>query len=108
MTFKEELENDIEKTFLNIDEFGEEHTVDGRNIICMFDDDRLTARQGSNELAVSDSSVLLFAHVKDLPKRKVASEKLIIDGKVYVVDDWKVNFKMAEIVLHRGESRGGN
>lgn len=108
MTLKDEIAEDIYNVFLNEDDFGEEHTVDGNTIKCMFDDDKLTERQGSNELAVSDSSLLLFAKSVDLPPRKVSGERLTIDGKNYVVDDWKENLGMSEIVLHHGESYGGN
>lgn len=105
MTFKELLIADIDNVFLNFEEYGEEHIIDGKQVICVFDEDKLTERQGSNELAVSDSSILLFAKQDDLPRRKVNGDKLVIDGKVYEVDDWKVNFGMAEVVLSHGESR---
>jgi len=104
MTFKEELKADIDNVFLNLDDFGEDHTIEGKPLICMFDDDELKERQGTNDLAVSESSQILFAKEQDLPKRKVAGDKLVIDGKVYVVDDWKVNLGMIEAALHCAES----
>lgn len=103
MTFKEELLEDINNIFLNLDEFGEEHIINGKPVICMLDDDSLKLRQGSNELSISDSSLLLFAKESDLP-RKVVGDDLTIDGKIYIVDDWKVNLGMAEVVLHRNVS----
>ena len=103
MTFKEELFEDINNIFLNLDEFGEEHIINGKPVICMLDDDALKLRQGSNELSISDSSLLLFARKSDLP-RKVVGDDLTIDGKIYIVDDWKVNLGMAEVVLHRNVS----
>ena len=103
MTFKEELLEDINNVFLNLDEFGEEHIINGKPVICMLDDDALKLRQGSNELSISDSSLLLFAKKSDLP-RKVVGDDLTIDGKIYIVDDWKVNLGMAEVVLHRNVS----
>lgn len=108
MTLKDEIAEDIYNVFLNEDDFGEEHIVNGTVIKCMFDDDKLTERQGSNELAVSDSSLLLFAKNSDLPPRMVNGERMTIDGKNYVVDDWKENLGMSEIVLHHGESFGGS
>ena len=35
--FKKALEEDIEGVFLNIDEFGEAHVVDGKEMIVLFD-----------------------------------------------------------------------
>lgn len=104
MTFKDELLADINNVFLNEDDFGEKHTIDGVEVGCMFDDDELKERQGTNELAVSESSLLIFVPANKLPKRKVAGEKIVVDGSVYVIDDWKVNLGMAEIALSRAES----
>lgn len=107
MSLKDEIAEDIYNVFLNEEDFAESHVVNFKEIKCMFDDDKLTERQGSNELAVSESTSLLFAKSSDLPPRQASGSKLEIDGKTYVVDDWKENFGMAEIMLHRGETYGG-
>lgn len=103
MSLKDEILSDIDNVFLNLEEFGEEHTIDGKKVVCVFDDDALKMRSGSNELSVSESSLLLFAKVSDLP-RKVVGDDLLIDGRIYIVDDWKVNLGMAEIALHQNVS----
>ena len=103
MSFKDDILNDINNVFLNLEDFGEEHIIDGKPIICMFDDDALKIRSGSNELSVSESTLLLFAKVSDLP-RKVVGDDLLIDGRIYVVDDWKVNLGIAEVALHQNVS----
>lgn len=99
MSFQEMLDNDIRNVFLNIDEFGSEHFVEGKKITCIFDDEALRERQSGNELGVSESSLLLYAHVNDLPPQKGAGEHLLIDGREYVIDDWAVNMGMANITL---------
>ena len=103
MSFKDDILNDINNVFLNLEDFGEEHIIDGKPVICMFDDDALKIRSGSNELSVSESTLLLFAKVSDLP-RKVVGDDLLIDGRIYVVDDWKVNLGVAEVTLHQNVS----
>lgn len=107
MSLKDEILADIDNIFLNEDDFGEKHIVNHKEIICMFDDEKLTERQGSNELAVSVSSALLFAKTSDLPPKMVNGSRIEIDGKIYVIDDWKDNLGMSNIALHHGESRGG-
>ena len=104
MSLKDKILEDIISVFLNLEDFGEIHTVDGKSVVCMFDDDALKIRSGSNELSVSESTLLLFAKVSDLPKRKVAGDDITIDGRIYIVDDWKVNLGVAEIVLHQNVS----
>ena len=103
MSFKDDILNDINNVFLNLEDFGEEHIIDGKPVICMFDDDALKIRSGSNELSVSESTLLLFAKASDLP-RKVVGDELLIDGRIYIVDDWKVNLDVAEVALHQNVS----
>lgn len=104
MSLKTNILEDIDNVFLNMNDFGEEHIIDGKPVVCMFDDDALKIRSGSNELSVSESTLLLFAKESNLPKRKVAGDEILIDGRIYIVDDWKVNFGVAEIVLHQNVS----
>jgi hypothetical protein len=107
MSLKDEILEDIDNVFLNFEDFAEEHTVEGEPIMCIFDDDELKERQGTNELGVENGTILLFAKSSDLPPRRVPNEYLEIDGKNYVIDDWRENLGMAEIILHHGESYGG-
>lgn len=104
MSLKDRILEDINSVFLNLEDFGETHTIDGKSVICMFDDDALKIRSGSNELSVSESTLLLFAKESDLPRRKVVGEDIMIDGRIYIVDDWKVNLGIAEVVLHQNVS----
>lgn len=104
MSFKDEILNDIEKVFLNLEDFGEVHTIDNKEIVCMTDNDALKIRSGSNELSVSESTLLIFLKESDLPTRKVAGDNILIDGRPYIVDDWKVNLGVAEIALHQNVS----
>lgn len=103
MSFKDDILNDINNVFFSFEDFGEEHIIDGKPVICIFDDDALKIRSGSNELSVSESTLLLFAKVSDLP-RKVVGDELLIDGRIYIVDDWKVNLSVAEVALHQNIS----
>ena len=103
MSLKDEILNDIDNVFFILEDFGEEHIIDGKSVICVFDDDALKIRSGSNELSVSESTLLLFAKVSNLP-RKVVGDELLIDGRIYIVDDWKVNLDVAEVALHQNVS----
>jgi hypothetical protein len=100
MAFKDEIANDIDNVFLNLNDFTETHLVEGNEILCVLDNDSLKARQGSAEIGIDESTLLLFANIEDLPKKQKGG-LLNIDHKEYIIDDWKVNFGMAEIVLHR-------
>lgn len=103
MTLKDEIANDLNGVFLDIDEFAETHLVEGKEIKCVIDNDSLKNRQGSAEIGIDESTLLLFAQVEDLPKKQKGG-LLNVDHKEYMIDDWKVNFGMAEIVLSRNVS----
>lgn len=97
--FKKMVERDRQLVFLNIDEFGEEHKVEGRTITVVLDDNALKERQGGQELGVAESSLMLYAAVEDLPIRRPAGEGLNIDGREYIINDWSEDMGIATIAL---------
>ena len=103
MSLKGEIISDINNVFLNFDDFAEEHIIEGKKVLCIYDDETLKTRQGSAEIGIDESTLLIYAKVEDLPKRKQGG-LLNVDHKEYMIDDWKVNFAMAEIALHRNIS----
>ena len=98
MTLKDEITNDINNVFLAFDDFAELHLVDGKEVFCVLDDEALKTRQGSAEIGIDEGTLLLFAKVDDLPEQR-KSGVIKVDHKIYKIEDWKVNFGMAEIVL---------
>lgn len=98
-SFKAMVEADRRRTFLNLDEFGEKHTVEGRAIAAVLDDNALKERQGGQELSVAESSLLLYAAVEDLPARRPAGEGLNVDGREYIVNDWSEDMGIATVAL---------
>lgn len=98
-SFKAMVEADRRRTFLNLDEFGEKHAVEGRAIAAVLDDNALKERQGGQELSVAESSLLLYAAVEDLPARRPAGEGLNVDGREYTVNDWSEDMGIATVAL---------
>jgi len=97
--FKEMVQRDRTRTFLNLLEFGEEYHVEGRVIQIVMDHDELKHRQGSQDLAVTESSTLFYAASEDLPKRRAAGETLAINGREHLIDDWQEDMGIATVVL---------
>ena len=98
-SFKEMVANDVRSTFLNLEEFGEEHRVEGQTITAVVDENALKERQGGQELSVAESSLLLYAAVEDLPARRPAGEGLNVDGREYIVNDWSEDMGIATVAL---------
>ena len=98
-SFKEMVAKDVRSAFLNLEEFGEEHRVEGKTITAVIDENALKERQGGQELSVAESSLLLYAAVEDLPARRPAGEGLNVDGREYIVNDWSEDMGIATVAL---------
>lgn len=97
--FKEMVSNDLCMTFLNLEEFGEEHQVEGKTIPAVLDENALKQRQGGQEFGVAESSLQLYAAVEDLPARRPAGEGINVDGREYIINDWSEDMGIATIAL---------
>ena len=98
-SFKEQVLVDLQNTFIDIDTFGEVHNVEGKDIKVVFDDDKLVQRQGGAELGVAESDLLLFALSSDLPPKKGPGSAINIDGREYVVNDWREDMGLSTVTL---------
>ena len=90
--------------FLNIDEFGELHKVEGNDITVVIDDNTLRERQSGAEVGVAESSLLLFAYAEDLPARRSSGESINVDGREYIVDDWSEDLGIAQLALSQNRT----
>lgn len=97
--FKKMLAEDITDVFLDLDFFGEIHRVEGKEIVIVIDSDALKEKQGGQDLAVAESSVLFYAKCSDLPRRRAAGQSINIDGRECTIDDWSENMGLATIAL---------
>lgn len=98
MAFKDMLAADI-PVFLDPNFFGEPHIIDGKTVICVIDDNSLKTRQAGSELAVAESSRLIYAAVADLPPRRMPGAALNVDHREYIIDDWAEDEGVATIAL---------
>lgn len=85
-TFKEQLASDLENTFLNLDEFAEEHEVNGKTVTCVVQSptEQEMFQQG---IAYSGYEVthgnLTILHIKkdDFGETPVESQVVELDGE---------------------------
>lgn len=97
--FKAMVEADRRRTFLNLDEFGAEHRVDGKPITIMVDEEALKELAGGQKLGIAESSLLFYAAVEDLPARRPAGEGLNVDGREYIILDWSEDMGISTVAL---------
>ena len=107
MGFKEVVNEDIQNIFLNSSEFGTEHTLNGRKVICVIDEEKFQNKQKngliSTEEGVFQNGFTLFIGKPHLNLRPHTGEKMSIDGTKYEVAASKYDMGIFEIDLFRNE-----
>lgn len=98
MSFKEVVAADRQSVFLNTDFFGETHSIDGKEVDIVIDNDELKRRQGGQELAIEESATLFYCKTEAVKRRK-PSQTLNLDGRIYTVDDWQDDMGISTVVL---------
>lgn len=99
MDFKTMVASDLQEVFLNLDEFGEEHEIDGNIVVCVIDSDGLREKQGGTSKALSEADKMIYARIEDLPFQKGYGDTLMVDGVPYIVNTWDEDMGIATISL---------
>lgn len=101
---------DAAATFLNPNEFGEMHNVDGREILVVVDSDTLSERprqpmelyNAANGVYLNEITLYLLA--SDMEDRPVVGQHLRLDGKRYPVSRCSESMGMLQIGLEANEA----
>ncbi len=96
--FQDMVKKDLD-IFFNPDEFGEEHNIDGKMVVCVIDDQTYWDRKNGAEFAIAQSTVFLFAQSKDLPTRREPGEELRLDGVPYTIETWDEDMGVSSVSL---------
>ena len=104
MNFKEQVKADIDSVFLNFDEFGEYHVIEGKKVLCIIDDDKLAEinlgkKLGSQMLELVEADILLFAREDNLPENLTPGSQLTFDSKEMIIQHSSVSMGIAELAL---------
>ena len=92
MGFKEIAYNDISSVFLNPEEFGEEHVVDGRAMNIVMDNVEIIERSKKQSEAgridgVFKRELLFYVSRSDFGPMPAQGRILTLDGRKYIVSD---------------------
>ena len=86
MGFKDFIENDIGNVFLNPEEFGEEHEIDGKMVMVIVDNNE-QKRVVSNSDGVFVKEILFYASKESIGNLPVIGRVMRFDKKSYAVTD---------------------
>lgn len=103
MSLKDLIKSDIDKVFINTDDFCEEHKIEGKKIKCSLDNDEMAQLSGGDEFAVGESVLRIFAKTKDMSDAGLSyrgyGSHIEVDGRIYTVASWIENMGMTEVRL---------
>lgn len=102
MSLKDIIAEDL-NTFINLDEFAEEHLIKGERVMCMLSSDVLAQRSGVTEFGIDELDILVYAKTESLEEKGIHragyGSHLDVDGRIYTVMSWTENMGMSEITL---------
>ena len=94
MTFKEQIAADTKNVFMNELEFSEEHIIDGKEMLCIVDNNELMARRVKYKYMskfyvdkVGIKDILIYVRAEDFGVLPAIGRTLMFDGKPYVICD---------------------
>ncbi len=112
-TFKDILHQDIKQTFLNPEEFGEEHTVNGKSMVIVTDDLEIIEREKKMKSGIASGDgmfarqVFFYAAAEDFGALPAQGGIIDIDGQKYVVVDVTDEAGMYGITVEANRSHAG-
>lgn len=104
--FKDAVQNDIKATFLNLDEFGEWHRLNGETVQCVIDrnltQDLSGERAMSGIIGVFSNLLTIYVDGSDITA-PVEGEILHVDGSLHLVKSVSEEGGMLVIVAEANE-----
>ncbi len=88
--FKEMIQNDLKNVFLNPDEFGETHMVDGKEMTIIIDEIELVRREARIKTmaeGLHKKQLLIYVSAEDFGEEPLIGRMLDLDGSYYEVKD---------------------
>lgn len=89
-TFKDVLHQDVKRVFLNIDEFGEMHNINGQDVLVVIDESELTEREKRikrDEGELHRKQLLFYVAAEDFGNLPSPGKALLFDNKQYLITD---------------------
>lgn len=110
MGFKEEVASDIVSIFLNLEEFGDTHTIGKKETICVIDEERFQNKQRNRTKSLENDGLFiegmtLFIEKSFFKYPPHSGEKILVDGVRYLVEETKEDMGLLEIDLTRYDEK---
>ena len=101
MSFKEQIQKDLDAVFLNLEDFAELHRVEGVQIAVVVDSDRLNKLKQGQILGLVEADMLLMGKKADFPANLEPGRLLNVDGREMIVENSGENMGLVEVALRQ-------
>ena len=110
MNFKDMVAEDISGVFLNLEEFGDTHTIGKKETICVIDEERFQNKQRNRTKSLENDGLFiegmtLFIEKSFFKSPPHSGEKILVDGVRYLVEETKEDMGLLEIDLTRYDEK---
>lgn len=104
MSFKEQVEKDLDSVFLNTDEFAEFHRIEGRKVAVVIDDDRRKKLKQGQILGLVEADMLIMGKTADFPEDLDPGRPLNVDGRELLITDSGEDMGLVEVALSQNRT----
>lgn len=104
MSFKEQIQKDLDTVFLNLDEFAELHRVEGKKIAVVVDNDQLNKLKKGQILGLVEADMLLMGRESDFPAHLEPGRLLNVDGRELIIANSGKDMGLVEVALSQNRT----
>ena len=104
MSFKEQIQQDLDTVFFNLDEFAELHRVEGAEIAVVVDSDQLNKLKKGQILGLIEADMLLMGRASDFPADLEPGRLLNVDGRELLVANSGKDMGLTEVALSQNRN----
>lgn len=104
MSFKDQIQQDLDAVFLNTDEFAELHRIEGKEIPVVVDNDQLVKLKQGQILGLVEADLLLMGKESDFPADMEPGRLLNVDGRELIVAASGTDMGLIEVALRQNRT----
>lgn len=104
MSFKDQVQQDLDAVFLNTDEFAEIHRIEGAEITVVVDNDQLNKLKKGQILGLVEADMLLMGKAADFPSGMEPGRLLNVDGRELIVVNSGKDMGLMEVALKQNRN----
>jgi len=104
VSFKEQIQKDLDNVFFNLDEFGELHRIEGVEIAVVIDSDQLNKLKKGQILGLIEADMLIMGRAVDFPDYLEPGRLLNVDGRELIVANSGEDMGLVEVALRQNRT----